>query len=391
MVDLECGEFVLFGTDVNTGYPRWRAQLTPAPLTREWQDAISSESHEARKRGVYLGEGGIRIDYTGDFMFNAPVGTEAAIAKAMREIVKNTNSRMAERRGRNLQYGRTQAALSGPASEATMRVWVDHLATSPPAALYHYTTQSGLLGIVTSKSLWATSVHRLADSTEYSGARQLGRARIAQAVASDTELAQHLRQGLDSIAGLYIYVCSFSEEGDLLSQWRAYGGVGGGASLGFDPIDLRAIAARQGFTLMKCIYGDGKALPLIDGLIQDAIEARRLGIPLDKIAQDFGGWFRQIAPAIKDRSFWEEREWRLVSFPKSFDDPRIRHREGDTLIKPFFEFDLLAGGGRLTLVDAYAGPTRHDQTLAVTTIGNFLRTQQVDCRGMRPTSTTFRP
>jgi hypothetical protein len=244
MTELLCSEFVLIGTDVNTGHPRWRAELTPNPIAREWQDALSDEAAEAGRRGVYLGEGGIEIHYTGGFMFHAPAGTEVAIADAMREIVKRTNDRMAKRKARDAEYGRARAATAGTDdSVATMSAWAEHLATSPPGVLYHYTTQQGLLSIATGKSLWATSVHRLEDSTEFSGARDLGRVQLAQSLRSDAELAEHLRQALDSIASVYIYVCCFSEEGDLLSQWRAYCRNGGGVSLGFDPMDLRTIGA----------------------------------------------------------------------------------------------------------------------------------------------------
>jgi hypothetical protein len=350
MTELQCGEFVLVRTDVNTGHPRWRAELTPNPITREWQDALSDEAAEASRRGVYLGEGGIEIHYTGGFMFHAPAGTEAAIANAMREIVEKTNVRMAELRARNVEYGRARAATAGfDDSVTTMSPWADHLATNPPAVLYHYTTQRGLLGIATSKSLWATSVHRLADSTEFSGASDLGRVQITQSLHYDAELAQHLRQALDSIARVHIYVCCFSEEGDLLSQWRAYCRDGGGVSLGFDPMELRSIGASQGFTLVKCIYDAGRAIALINGLIQDAVAARRADIPLDK-----------------------------------------RYREGDTLITPFFDLSLVSGGGRMRLVETYAGPSRHPGVVTTTALTNFLISQQVDCRGVRPTHTPFR-
>lgn len=38
---------------------------------------------------------------------------------------------------------------------------------SPPPILHHYTTQEGLLGIVESKSIWATNIYYLNDAAEY--------------------------------------------------------------------------------------------------------------------------------------------------------------------------------------------------------------------------------
>lgn len=390
LAELQCGEFVLVGTDVNTGRPRWRAQLIPTPITPNWQEVLLSEADEARRRGVYLGEGGIELHYTGGFMFHAPEGTDIRpIAEAMRDIVTKANARMAEREARDAEYGRTRAAASRADSIINMGLWVDHLSTMPPRALYHYTTQRGLLSIARSKSLWATSVHRLADSSEFSGARELAQVELAQARPSDPELTQRLKQALESIAGVNLYVCCFSEDGDRLSQWRAYCRDGGGVSLGFDPIELRRLAAAQDFTLVKCIYDPTNAMALIKEVIQDAIVARRAGIPLDKIAETFIGWLLQIALAIKHWSFSEEREWRLVSWAKGMDDPRVGYREGDTLITPFFDLSLAGADGRMRLVEACTGPSRHAE-LATTTVSNCLRSQQIDCPVVRPTITPFR-
>jgi hypothetical protein len=42
-----------------------------------------------------------------------------------------------------------------------------HMVQPPPETLYHYTTQDGLLGIIQSRSLWATNVSYMNDSTEF--------------------------------------------------------------------------------------------------------------------------------------------------------------------------------------------------------------------------------
>jgi hypothetical protein len=222
------------------------------------------------------------------------------------------------------------------------------------------------------------------------GAKDLCRALLTQSLPADPELAEHLRRTIDSIVTeIYIFVCCFSEEGDLLSQWRAYCPQGGGVSLGFDPIELRDIASGQGFTLVKCIYDESRAIALLNAIIQDAVVSRQAGTPLEKISQSFLGWFFQIAPAIKNRSFWEEREWRLVSLPKWTSDQRVRYREGDTLITPYFEVDLAVEGKRMQLMEAYTGPTRYAD-IAPTTISNLLRSQLVDCRQVNPTRSSFR-
>src|ERR1700733_4591483 len=38
---------------------------------------------------------------------------------------------------------------------------------APPAVIYHYTSQAGLMGIVAEKAIWATNIHCLNDSREF--------------------------------------------------------------------------------------------------------------------------------------------------------------------------------------------------------------------------------
>ncbi len=43
----------------------------------------------------------------------------------------------------------------------------------PSGVLYHYTTQSGILGILSNKEIWASKIYYLNDSKEYEHANDL--------------------------------------------------------------------------------------------------------------------------------------------------------------------------------------------------------------------------
>lgn len=100
--------------------------------------------------------------------------------------------------------------------------------------LYHYTSADGLVGILRQHVLWASDSRCLNDTLEF---------RLGLSIALDT-LGRHrgfqpLRNWVEGVidtwsrdAGLFV-VC-FSRDGDLLSQWRAYGRDGQGYCLGFD-------------------------------------------------------------------------------------------------------------------------------------------------------------
>ena len=59
------------------------------------------------------------------------------------------------------------------------------------------------------------------------------------------------------------FVCSFSEERDLLSQWRGYCKNGSGYSLGFALSSLQSCVKRAGFAIKPCVYDRQKQIDAI--------------------------------------------------------------------------------------------------------------------------------
>jgi hypothetical protein len=80
-----------------------------------------------------------------------------------------------------------------------------------------------------------------------------------------------MEAGLTGIEAINVCVCSFSEAGDVLSQWRAYGGGAGGFSIGFAGSFLRAIVEREQFWLVPCVYDEGEQRALIEKLLEDVL------------------------------------------------------------------------------------------------------------------------
>ncbi len=205
-----------------------------------------------------------------------------------------------------------------------------------PELLYHYTNTAGLIGILTSRTLWASDSRFLNDSLETVYARDLA-----------IELLETLRQeALDAVddqtvplvaaAALEIlrawreippvHVACFCADGDLLSQWRGYSGEQGFA-IGLDPVVLSENdVSRQGSQfiqqpprLVQVAYGLEESRT---GLEQAISEVGKSGS-----AGHFGvdAWHRIlwfVAPElsrIKHPSFRGELEWRLV-YPVPYPD-----------------------------------------------------------------------
>jgi hypothetical protein len=95
------------------------------------------------------------------------------------------------------------------------------LSRTPEIPLYHYTQQSGLLGIIAKREIWATHTQYLNDRREYLCALDVVREEIQALILSEQENRPILVEMIDSLSGvesMNVCVCSFSEERDSLSR-----------------------------------------------------------------------------------------------------------------------------------------------------------------------------
>jgi hypothetical protein len=119
-----------------------------------------------------------------------------------------------------------------------------HLTAAGPEVIYHYTNQSGLIGVLENRELWATKIQYMNDASEFRIAFQMLEKHLTDAIHSDgsdqpmlgnsgMRRAFKLLNGLERIIHVNVCVVCFCRNGDLLSQWRAYSG-GYGFSIGFN-------------------------------------------------------------------------------------------------------------------------------------------------------------
>lgn len=109
--------------------------------------------------------------------------------------------------------------------------WRELLEPEVPSVLSHYTDLNGALGMLDSRTFWLTNFRYLNDFTEISqflhrclmtleGSKPF---RSAESQRWDASLSNLFGALLNNFE-LRIFVVSFSEKADQLSQWRAYGG-----------------------------------------------------------------------------------------------------------------------------------------------------------------------
>src|SRR5580704_8956937 len=147
--------------------------------------------------------------------------------------------------------------------EIASQTWLDRpaLTKARPQRLFHYTSQAGLLGIVSSNVLWATNALYLNDSSELDYGLTVAREKLRSVLQRSDPVNELLRR-TDDLLKLQVllpnrsfYACCFCEESNLLSQWREYADRGGGYAIGFDTDDLMRAGLKPNLSLFPVEYG----------------------------------------------------------------------------------------------------------------------------------------
>lgn len=251
-----------------------------------------------------------------------------------------------------------------------------------PQYLFHYTNPQGLVGIVTSKKLWASSADFLNDSSEPSYAFGVLKTCFDEIVSSlrpGSIAAEALDGYWEQIMhayeteGPHVYVFCLSDDDDLLSQWRAYGGQCGGYAVGFSGIRLREYFTQsryQGQYLMKIVYDEEKQMAKAKHVFRNIIsiieevEEKRAAINDKTVTLNATQIGKRLQTAVfsevvrlrttfKARAFQEEREWRIVQFlHPAMEKPEVQFRPDSKALTPYVELDL----GMLPIERVTIGP-----------------------------------
>jgi hypothetical protein len=207
---------------------------------------------------------------------------------------------------------------------------------APGRVLYHYTSAAGFVGILERRCVFASDVWFLNDASEvrYAQTRMLEQVRKW---TEDQPWVEELLEVSEAKPGWLddVFVASFCEERDLLSQWRGY--AAGGFAVGFAVDGLAALDREPGAVrLVQVDYGAESG-------------RRRLRALFEQLAA--GGPYAQeererlarkvLLPemaCVKEPSFSEEREWRLLVVEERAE--RILFRVGATAVVPYVEVAL---------------------------------------------------
>lgn len=266
----------------------------------------------------------------------------------------------------------------------------------PTERLYHYTTFNGLLGIVNTRTLWASDIRYMNDSAELKHTVDLIRIEINDRVGAGHANPDLLTQFLDWVThritnGHMLFASSFRANGNLLSQWRGYSRIGKGVSLGFNPESILNCAQKQSFQIGKCIYDRNEQKQLINQVIdsveelaevhyddQDTRDKGSTGKGYHHIFQKIESDLLRIAAILKHPSFKEEEEWRIVSpVITDFLKEPVLFREGTSMLVPYIAFSLVTDSNpAIALEHLFLGPTPNI-TISMNSLTMFLSTHGI--------------
>lgn len=252
-----------------------------------------------------------------------------------------------------------------------------------PDGLWHYTDGVGLQGIVTQEELWATDTRFLNDATEINYGLQIADEAVEAATGSGQwkQPTSHFLKRVMATNGANltgflqarseVYVACFCEEGDLLSQWRAYAGrdTAGGYALQFRhraPITGWVDhLGRDTLRLQRVIYDRTDQLAAFQDLIATlapVYDIQHTERRMNALAKNLTNGIFELATLCKHPSFREEREWRVVYERSSDDSPlHLRHWASRGLLVPYVALKLPAAvgvmSGHLPIVEVRCGPS----------------------------------
>lgn len=228
--------------------------------------------------------------------------------------------------------------------------------------LFHYTTVEGLIGILQNRSLWYSDTRLLNDPNERKYGRDIVLSGINDLLSKtqNDDIKRLFKDIKGFIEGVHrsfynSYIACFSEDGNLLSQWRAYSNKGTGFSVGFDfnsdTLNLEDTSTNETkeIILRKVIYNPKQQTQIVEDYIKLLCEIVEITEKENQNYKDPGfisqfamaasNLFFEMIDTFKSEAFLEEKEWRLIKvygFNYKVNLLRFRPRVNDLV--PYLQF-----------------------------------------------------
>jgi hypothetical protein len=212
--------------------------------------------------------------------------------------------------------------------------------------IYHYTSIDNFINIIQNQSLYFTNLFYLNDQLELQYGIEFIKRIVKEIDSKNKIISKLIDEHIESKINSNRYVLCFSLNGDLLSQWRAYGDYGRGVTIGFDSWQLkRALANITRQTHIE--YDEAFQNELFKEMINQHItffETRKESIDWgiynyeEQAAISIIQSCESLIDSLKHPSFSEEEEYRFTHVHGEIkEEVEIKFRTKANNIIPFIE------------------------------------------------------
>lgn len=232
--------------------------------------------------------------------------------------------------------------------------------------LYHYTDLNALISILSHRQLWLTDSMYLNDSEEmFDGASILSTTLLSDDLKPlSSGNKKYILDVINNMKNRDIpayYIASFSEQDDLLSQWRAYGMF----CIEFDPSKINNI---------RCAYASDDKSKIAHNSINTCDQSIQLYKMqgADTLAKHTTYMELVIASLrMKNEGFSEEKEHRMIVSVEGTDrSKQVKFRARNDVVIPYITWDF----DPTAIKAIHVGPVK-DKDLTRKSIENMLRHQ----------------
>lgn len=225
-----------------------------------------------------------------------------------------------------------------------------------PETLFHYCSNETFCSILESKTLRLSSMSLSNDEMEGKWFYKILKENVDTMNHKDVAeyIFDNTKNVADSLQIDSLSMC-FSEDADLLSQWRGYAAEGAGVSIGIEFNYLNAIKTTKqgsGASLCKVEYAKDIQTDIVRACLEN-LEENYLdkilgfknasgGEKMDELIERTTGWLDLIRELVldygfkfKNPAFSEEKEWRLntgAMHGRDMSDPVLYRGNGNKIV-----------------------------------------------------------
>jgi hypothetical protein len=268
-----------------------------------------------------------------------------------------------EKQGIPLELTKALGVFESKAETIVREFLLQQESRKAPETIYHYTNDAGLRGVLEAGTLWLSDIFSLNDPSELShGVSHAVKILNQKAESGPDEtkvFARHFEEfherGMEGSA--HYFVCSFSEDGNELGQWRAYADDGRGYAIGFDGKALEAAFTQDNGVAIPnnsthhVLYDDAQLASIHRAMIDELFALISLPRGKGMSGESINAYMKELSISLslyalraslffKHEAYMNEREFRFIQIHRAdIPPPEVKRRYRAYELVKYREFD----------------------------------------------------